>query len=112
MGDFLVLLGVISGLNESLLESIEQFSSDGGFDLSEGVLVCVFLLSDFLADTFGGSLIGVLGFLGFVELGLLLFDVGLESVELLDVVVDSEVFLDLIPGGEQVAHVIGFDEDT
>ena len=100
MGNFLILLGVVSGLNESFHESVVEFSSDGGLDLSEGVLILVLLGSNVLSDGLDGSLISVLLVLLFVELGLSVLDVSLEFVELVDAIGNGEVFLDLVSGGE------------
>ena len=100
MCDFLILLGFVSFLKESLHESVLEFSSDGGLDLSEGVLILVILGSNVLSDGLDGSLISVLLVLLFVELGLSLLDVSLEFVELVNAIGNGEVFLDLVSGGE------------
>jgi hypothetical protein len=97
VGDLLVLIDIILGLNESLDESVEQFGSNRTFNISEGVSVFVSKRSEILFDFLDFFLILLL-FLSFflVEGNLLVLDISLASVQLLDVAANSEIFFDFI----------------
>ena len=100
MSDFLILFSIVSGLNESFGESVVEFSSNGGLDLSKGVLILVLLGSDVFSDGLNSSFIGILLVLLLVELSLSLLNVSLEFVEFVNAIGNSEVFLNFVSGGE------------
>ena len=81
MDDFFVFFRIISGLNEPLHESGEQFSSDRGFDVSKGLFVFVLEGSEIFLGLFDFLLIFFLFLVLLLgEVYLLVLDVGLKFV--------------------------------